>query len=397
MRKLTLVLIFVIITVTCYAQISYEKGYYVDDSDQKVDCLIKNTDWRNNPTEFKYKLSENSDVVSTSIKAVKEFGIYNVSKYLKSKVKIDRSSEFIDELSNQRAPFLEEEVLFLKVLVEGSTNLYEYIDGNLKRYFYSKNNVTIDQLIYKRYKNSNGKVAKNNRYKQQLWSDLKCPNLKIDKIKKTGYYKNDLISFFVEFNECNNQEYINYDKKQKRDIFNLSIRPGFNYSSLSIENNDSNFRNTEFDNDFGFRFGVEAELIIPFNKNKWSIIVEPTYQQFKTEKKTENGRQNAVVDYKSIELPVGIRHYFFLNEDDKLFINGLFIIDFSGNSAISFDRSGDLEIYSLENFALGLGYKHNNRYSLELRYHTRRELLNGFLFWRSDYSALSIIFGYSLF
>ena len=156
-------------------------------------------------------------------------------------------------------------------------------------------------------------------------------------------------------------------------MFNLSIRPGFNSSSLSIQNSASSSRNTDFDNEFGFRFGIEAEFIMPFNKNKWSLIIEPTYQYFKSEKEITN--QSAKADYKSIEIPVGVRHYFFLNENSKIFINGSFIFDLSNDSVIDFESGTDLEIKTRNNLAFGIGYKHNDKYGLELRYQTSREIL----------------------
>lgn len=395
MRKQLLILLTIFLGFNCYSQISFEKGYYIDNTNQKTNCLIKNIDWKNNPTEFEYKLSENSESKKASIKSIKEFGIDNISKYVRSIVNIDRSSEILDDLINDRRSTFKEEELFLKVLVEGKANLYLFEDGNLRKYFYNKGNTAIEQLVFKFYKTYNNEIGKNNRFKNQLWNNLKCPNFKKAKVENLDYQMNDLIDFFVEYNECVSEKYINYEKKQKRDLFNLNVRGGFNSSSLSILNSVSISRDTDFGNEFGFRFGIEAELIMPFNKNKWSLIIEPTYQYFKSEKEISN--QSVKADYKSIEFPIGIRHYFFLNENSKIFINGSFIIDLSNNSIIDFSSGTDLEIDTTTNLAFGIGYKHNNKYSLELRYHTRREILNSYNFWSSDYNTLSVIFGYSLF
>lgn len=87
------------------------------------------------------------------------------------------------------------------------------------------------------------------------------------------------------YNECNNQVFINFESKQKKDLFNLNIRPGFNNSSFSTQNGITSSSNVDFDNEFGFRFGIEAEFIIPVNKNKWAILIEPTYQYYKSGKK----------------------------------------------------------------------------------------------------------------
>lgn len=382
--------------MNCFSQISFEKGYYIDNSNQKTYCLIKNIDWKNNPTEFEYKLSENSEFKKKTIQSIKEFGIDNITKYIRDTVDIDRSSESFNQMSYDRNPVFEEETLFLKVLVEGKANLYLFEDGNLRRYFFNKESSAIKQLVFKSYKSSEYEIRKNNRFKNQLWNNLKCPSFKINKVEDLNYQKNDLVDFFVEYNECSGEKYINYEEKRKKDLFNLSIRPGFNSSSLSIQNSASSSRDTDFDNELGFRFGIEAEFIMPFNKNKWSLIIEPTYQYFKSE--AETSTQNINVNYKSIELPVGIRHYLYFNENSKLFVNGSFIFDISNNtSIINFESGADLEIKTSNNLAFGLGYKHNDRYSLELRYQTSREILGDFVFWSSNYKTFSVIFGYSIF
>ena len=407
MKKQLLFLLTTILSFNCYSQISFEKGYYTDNTNQKTNCLIKNIDWKNNPTEIEYKLSENSKSKKISIKSIKEFGIDNISKYVRSTVNIDRSSESTNSLSNDKNPIFKEEELFLKVLVQGRATLYEYVDGNLRRYFYNSDGSNIEQLIFKSYKVNEYEIAKNNRFKQQLWNDLKCSKFKISKIESLGYKKKELVNFFVKYINCNNQEYINFEEKQKRDLFNLTIRPRINSSSLTIQNLISNSRDTEFENKIGFGLGIEAEFIFPFNKNKWAIAIEPTYQSFKSEKTTNvsnlsGGELIANVDYSSIEVPVSLRHYFFLNNNSKIFINASYIFDLSSKSSIEFTRKDGsnlnlLEIETKSNLALGLGYKHNDKYCIELRYQTNREILGNYSYWSSEYKTLSIIFGYSLF
>ncbi|WP_340064051.1 outer membrane beta-barrel protein [Ascidiimonas aurantiaca] len=402
MKKKLLFLLLLVLAVTSHSQIIFEKGYYINDSDQKIDCLIKNIDWKNNPVDFQYKLSEGSEIQVATIKTVKEFGVYGVSRYIRATVNMDRSASNVNFLDNKRNPEFKEEELFLKVLVEGKANLYMYEDGNLKRYFYNKGDAAIEPLVYKKYIDEGNKIGENNRFKQQLWVDLKCPDFSMNKIERLEYKKKDLVNFFTDYIKCNDQEFVDFEQSEKKDLFNLTIRPGLNVSSLSIENNRNSSLNTDFDSELGFRFGIEAEFILPFNKNKWAVIVEPTYQYYKSEQQLDE-QTNVSVDYKSIELPVGIRHYFFLNENSKLFINGSVVFDLNNESSvIDFDPGTDLdEFKTRNNMAFGVGYKHNDRYSVEFRYFTNRELLGDFFGqtrnWSSDYTTFSVILGYSLF
>src|SRR5690606_28302403 len=121
----------------------------------------------------------------------KEFGIDNISKYIREIVNIDRSGESINNLSRDKNPILNKEELFLKVLVEGKSNLYEYVDGNLRRYFYTKENADIEQLIFKSYRTEEGNIGRNNKFREQLWVDLKYPDFKISKIESVDYNKRD--------------------------------------------------------------------------------------------------------------------------------------------------------------------------------------------------------------
>lgn len=397
MKKHLLILYIAFISLNSFPQIVFEKGYFINDNNDRIECLIKNVDWKNNPFDFKYKFSETSEVQTIGIQTVKEFGINNISRYERAVVNIDRSSEDLSMLSTDRNPVFLEEVLFLKVLVEGQASLYLYEEKNLTRFFYRLNDSAITQLVCKIYLVKDRNIGTNNQFRQQLLNDFKCQDISIIEIETLNYYENELVRFFVKYNECQNVSFINYNEKQRKDIFSLNLRPGLNISSLSMENPISDAEDNDFGPELTFRAGLEFELILPFNKSKWSIIVEPTYQYYKTEKASEGvNDQHVEVDYKSIELPLGIRHYFFLNEKSKIFINVAYVIDFSFNSAIKYELGWQYEINTMGNLAMGLGYKYR-RFAAELRYQTSRSVLNNYPLWDSDYKTISVIFGYSIF
>ncbi|MCF7559965.1 PorT family protein [Sabulilitoribacter multivorans] len=408
MKKNYLLFLLIILSTNTYSQISFEKGYFINNSNQKIDCLIKNIDWKNNPIQFEYKLSDNGETKTGTIQSVKEFGIGNYSKYVRSNVKIDRSSKNTNYLNYSKNPIFKEEVLYLKLLVEGKANLYLYEDKNLKRFFFNYDNSAIEQLIFKKYKTTNNKIGTNDSYKQQLWSNLKCKDISIKIINNIDYKENELLDFFVKYNQCSNSESLIIKQKQKQDLFNLTLRPGVKSTSLSINNRNANLSDVNFENKLGLRLGLEAEFIMPFNKNKWALIIEPTYQYYKSEKTIMVNPFDLVIpqeiiykiDYKSIEFPVGIRHYFFLKNNSKIFVNGSFVLDFNvGNSSLSITNTSliegpnVIEIKTRNNLAFGFGYKHNDKYSVELRYFTNRD----FRYWESDYNSFSIIFGFTLF
>lgn len=407
MKKQLLSLLLFIIGFNSYAQITFEEGYFINNSGQKTTCLIKNVDWKNTPTQIEYKLQENDEAQLKSIETLNEFGINGISKYIKAKVEIDRSSKNINRLSQNRNPIFSEENLFLKVLVEGQANLYEYNDGNLLRYFYSLKDSEIKQLIYKKYKTVNGDVSENNRYRQQLWSDLSCDGFDQQKLEYINYSKRDLVKQFTKFNDCVESDYINFNAKDKRDFFHLTIKPRFNISSLTFGNSLSDIDPIEFDDETGFGIGIDLEFVLPFNKNKWAITLEPAYQSFKSESSspTDNivgGERVAIVDYSSIEIPIGLRHYFYINKKSAIYLNAAYVMDFSMSSSVEFTRKDGSNLNTIEvkkgnNIAFGAGYQYNKKFSLEFRYQTNRDILDSYEYWSSDYSSMSFILGYQIF
>lgn len=406
-QLLLLLLLTTILSLSASAQISFEKGYFINNSGKKIDCLIKNIEWRNNPTGFEYKLVQNGEVMNENLNTVKEFGIFNNLKYLRTTVKIDKSADDLNNMSYDKNPVFVEEQFFLKVLVEGKANLYLYVEGSLQRFFFNKDNSKIEQLVFKNFRNSEGQTGENNQFRQQLWNDLKCPNISINKILNLKYQKNALVTFIKAYNECNDSEFVNYDEKRKKDLFNLSVRPRLNNTSLFMKNLYPNSDDIDFGNKSNFSIGVEAEFIMPYNKNKWAFTIEPNYQKFNSKKEINgslfsSGKQIATVNYNYIEMPLSVRHYFFLNDNGKFFVNASYIFALASKSSLEFTRAPDIYLNSVKlstraYFGFGAGYKFKNRYSLEVRFNTSRNLTENYIFWNSKCKTSSLIFGYSLF
>ncbi len=395
MKRIYTCLLLMVLSFNGTAQIRFEPGYFIDNHGQRTDCLIKNVDWKNNPVSFFYKTSEEAQPLKAVIDSVMEFGVPGTSKYIRVSVDIDRSVDVITEMSSVRNPVYTREVLFLKVLVEGKAVLYSYTDVNLVRYFYTCDTSGIKQLTYKTYKTPEFKIGINNDFRQQLWLTLKCPDISMDGISNTGYNKNDLVRLFNKYNNCFNSKSITIESPKKKDLFNLNIRPGVCFSSLSITNSLTPVRDAAFNSRPGFILGIEAEFVMPFLRNKWSVIMEPGIMFLNTGKEIENDRFD--VEYKSLEVPIGIRHYFFLNDNTRIFINASLNLNTAIESGIYFKTGSKLRIESMENLTVGAGCKYNSRYSIEVRYGFNRNILLNYRYWNSEYKSFSVILGYTLF
>lgn len=397
-----------LLSFTCVinAQTQYEKGYFIDNSQNKVECLIKNLDWKNNPENITYKSSETSEQKVADLNSISKFEIYDIAIYNREEVDLDVNSTKANKLDYSEKLDLKKQTVFLKLLVGGKANLYVYQDANLKRFYYQIDDGEIAILIQKEYINSDNKIVENQNYKGQLYYDLKCSSLDLSTIQNTDYVQSDLMALFEAYNSCSNKSLYIFKEKRRKNAFHLKIRPGINFANVNYDSVGDNFviiTDFEFNQEVSFRLGIELEYILPFNNNKWALIFEPTYQYYNTEKTFDISPdspvariETATVEYSSIEFPFGFRHYSHLNDNSRLFFNFSVIFDTSFKSNIKYLNT-DYEIKSVSNFAFGAGYSYKNKYSIEARLFSKRELLNTFPATKAGYKNVSVIFGYTIF
>jgi len=392
----------------CNAQINFEDGYIIDNSGKKTECLIKNVDWEDNPSQINYRLSDGAPVQSGELKDIKEFGIYDLTKFIKSTVRIDKASDDLEDIGFIKDRPLEEDELFLKVIVDGNAKLYEWKENNMIRYFYSVNDSKVEPLIYNTYYFKNkSQLKENNYYQQQIFTTLKCSTSLESEVKNLEYKIASLKSVFSSFNTCSGSEFTDYDIKDKQESISLSIRPRINFNSLSVARFDSPEDEKVFEDKMTGGLGLQAELFLPFHNGKWSLFFEPTYRYYSSTLETKLPNIASIVTsdvtYNSIELPFGLRHYFFFNKGNALFLNAILLSDIimtghmintnsDGNPTL-----GSREFSSLLNYGAGVGYIFLDRYSLELRYHNTRDLLRNYDADYSNFENISLIAGYKLF
>lgn len=388
------------------AQTTYEKAYFIDNHQNKTECLIKNLDWKNNPESFNYKLSETSEVLEGDIVNVSKFEIYDSAIFIRKSVEIEQNSSNSNKLTYSEKLNLKDKTVFLKLLVGGKTNLYVFKDANSKLFYYEPYKDIISLLEYKKYINTDDKITENSQYKRQLWNDIKCNSIDVNAVNSTDYKESDLIALFKKYDSCENNITYTFKEKKQKNVFNVRIRPAINFSKTDFDGPGSSLgrtRDFDFDNQITFGLGVELEYILPFNNNKWALIFEPTYQYYNTEKTFDTNPRDGVtrietstVKYSSIELPFGFRHYSYLNANSRVFVDFSALIDIPFGTEVKY---GDTTYKSKSGGSLvfGLGYSYKNKYSVEVRVFTPRDILNDFITVSSDYQKVSLIFGYSLF
>ena len=213
------------------------------------------------------------------------------------------------------------------------------------------------------------------------------------------------MNFFTDYNTCSDEKLTIYEKSAKVGKFNFSVKPMMTTSSFDISPEGSSLLTVDLENQTNFTFGVEVEYVLPFNKDKWSIFLEPSYQYYSgqsTRSTTDvaGGEINHELDYTSIQVPVGIRHYMFLNNDSKIFLNVAVVADFASGE-LKYLRNDNSEVLPAEQvinstaLGLGIGYKFKDRISIEYRYQTVRDIFN--LGDKSNLRTAFLALGYTLF
>ena len=392
------ILLFIFISLPVFSQINFETGYFIDNNGIKTNCLIRNLDWVNNPSQIEYKINNNEKSKFYTVSDIKEFAVENNYIYKRFNVKIDKTSGNINLLGNDRNPIWSDDTVFLKSIVEGEINLYEYIDSNKVVFFISSgNHESVEQLVYKEYYKENSQIGKNYLFRQQLFNSIKSNNLDIEDFKKINYTKSDIINLLLKYSPNNDLKTKKIEFSKKSIAINFKIISGINFTNFSIIYSPS--QKYSFDTQSILTVGFEFECVLPIKKNKWTFFINPNYQSYQAKVviNKDEGYSFYPKEYslnnRFIEIPVGIRHYLFLKNDTKLFFNAGLTFNYSFNSTLT-TQNDEFSIYANSyNRFIGMGLN-INKYSFEIRYNSDKDLLREFIFESSKYTSTSILLGY---
>jgi hypothetical protein len=384
------------------AQTHYKPGYYIGSDGKKVTCFIKSSDWKNNPIVIETKKTEaDAQAVSVDISNIQEFEITEESKYKKTTVQLDRSGESSYNPSTERNPIFKQETLLLKVLVEGeAASLLCYQDNDLMRFFYQLKDSTAKPLVYKHYtfeKNTHVFAMENNYFQQQLWEKMNCSGNNLKSFTSISYTQSELVRFVVRYNTCKGASYIIHKPKRKVGAFRIKITPGVSLTSYKINNAQAQRQSVNFGTKPLMRWGLEFEQVLPYQNNKTSIWAEPSLQVYSAEKRAEQNIYNVKIGYVSLDIPLGFRYYFFLNDQTSIFADGAIVITQAGGNITYTNSAGGSFPVPLARYALnasaGIGIRHR-KFSLASRYYLPRELFRTSGSFQSRYQTLAFILGY---
>ncbi len=387
------------------AQMKFVEGYIVTNDHKKTICLIRNGGSAESSMNFEYKSKDENKISKIELSKIEEFGIGNELKCIRALIKIDVSPNRITQLKDTvKGPEWEEGHAYLKVLVDGKTaSLYSYYDEGKNLFFFGVGNSAIEPLFYKEYRVeiTPGIVEQNlinNAYREQLKQYLSCGNT-ID-ASKVAYTKKDLVKYFVDYQLCENDDYVVPKSTiSKKGSFRFKIGTSLNKIQLDAQAY-VDASNVTFSRESSMGFAAEAEYLFSFNNYKWSLFAETNYYTYQTDysdnafNETHDGY---VVDYKTIELPIGVNFYMNINQDHRLFVRGAFVPNYIVSSSyIAFDSEMHYGFSPASRTLIGVGYNYR-RISAELRYYTSQNISQNLYKRGSALSQVSFRVSYTLF
>lgn len=389
------------------AQNTFQSGSYIDQAGIKREGFIMDLDWVNNPTRIEFR--DAPEGISRFIDSanIQEFEIIGYCKYIKYNGLIDVSSEGFGGSNLNGNPDWKPVAILLKVLVESDASLFSYSTNEYARFFYGvkSKEIKTQQLVYKEFylDTSETQLTANFHFRQQLSNDLVCDSNNNNAIlSKLRYNKKELVKYFIDYNKCvgavvseTNKSSLTHNKSK----INYSLLIGVSTANFETKKGigSSDFYLHKFKNMFTVTFGAEIEIVLPINNNKWALYFQPTYQSYSDEETVigEYRPYTSKLDFKSINLPIGMRHYIFLNnKDSKIFLNAAAGYNVDLGSELMLSNQTD---FVFNNFVLGFnfgaGYVLNNKYSLELRYNYSSSLIDS-VYLKSNSNNLGVVFKY---
>jgi hypothetical protein len=379
--------VFTLITAILFAIQTYAqdvKGYYITDSGKKVEGFFEVGDY-NDSASLKFKVSRNAGTAAIPSDVV-EYGVEEEQlKFEKHTVKIDVSKNS-DVHSD---PQWDSQTLFLNVVVKGNAALYSYTKDYITKYFFSVGEQdNIRELIYKKHTDANGKAIENNAFRQQLYREVACKWQDASEFMELPYHEKQLEEVFVKYNKCVGSE---------SETFGPVKESGFSYSIVAgIYNTNMEVTRAKpaVDDQTTVTYGFGAEAAYTFPSETFSFFAGVEFELMNVEV-TDSAKlmasttvSNYKMDSNAFNFYFGPRYNLVLNGRNKLFFDvapgvsipfgditqTTIIIPDTGDPYPGIENSSELRAGFYVN--LGMGYTFDEKYSIALRYQTRRGFLD---------------------
>lgn len=205
--RLLLLLLFCFGTITiCFGQGTWRKGIITKKDGTEITGEINDTEWPVNPGEIEFRQGGGATQKYT-VHQIKSFSTARPSRYEAFVIEYDGDDQNVNRLSTNRNPgTLRRDTLFLRVIVNASVGLFEFVDANSRIHYFTNQEQGVVELLNRKYIINSSLVGANEKFKQQLLLKAgNCPELH-STIKQLNYNERELQSLVTKVNTCNGHE-----------------------------------------------------------------------------------------------------------------------------------------------------------------------------------------------
>ncbi|MGN8224467.1 hypothetical protein [Gracilimonas sp. BCB1] len=366
MRTFCLFLLVAAFSSPAAAQALFEDGHYIDTNGIKHAGLISINSITDTQPYLLFKTGYRADPDTIAFSDVSEIRVSDFKLIRK-----DTETLVIEETTNDSS-FIEQSLL-LRVEVAGDATLYSTQSDDRYTFYFSLTGQKPVQLIYALYIRSDGRLVRDNTFRNQLANSLHCDDH--PDFSSLRYNKAQLIKAFSDYNECINSEFKRYTGIPTLSSRYLNIGLGLGSSKYFVESTNNIF-GTEIARFTGTAPYLEAEVeyLIPSLKNRIGFFFSAGYLNIsdKDERVIFGTPLQIDLEYQVIQSTLGVRGYWPINNAFKLFGELGLGKDFETQKGISIDYSvNDRGYQDFENTRLtghvtgGIGIAFFNRYIIQ--------------------------------
>ena len=281
---------------SAFGQKNYVPGYLILPQGDTLRGLVDDQNWERNPRVINFKNEINANSQKFTVEQIAGFGIINGDIYHKQIVKVDKTPTQLEELTRTVGPVIITDTVFLAEQIKGLVNLYYLHDENRKYHFFIQvKDGPVEELIQRNYLvNKSGQylLGTSNQYKDQLrYSYLtSCPDIQPE-INKTAYTKAALKSLIYKYNACLNPTVPGEQKPTAKEEYKFNLVAGPNATSYRFKGDPYYYKDlidAKFDLQSDIMVGLGFQILLPRNRQKWSIYSEVAYKKNYSQGQSQN-------------------------------------------------------------------------------------------------------------
>lgn len=299
MRKY-LLLLSIILTGTCaISQTNYIDGFIINNNGDTIHGSIDYRNWKNNPESVGFLNSNNSRQVFSPAD-IKGFFVSSVNEsYMAFDVEMDMLPDDADDAINKTnidSVSTKQKAFLLQLINSSSLKLYEFAANRKEHFYFLQDGETPVELLHHYiYYEPLKQVQEVNSFRQQLGILFaKCTSV-ASKAARLKYRKSEIQNLFLQYMQCNDPATRVTVKKSDPLLVKFGVVAGFGENQFNFQGANSTIVDDNYSNNTTPLFGVSLDIGLPRNQNKWHIVNELMYKNYKTsssfERRSVNGYQ----------------------------------------------------------------------------------------------------------